>query len=205
MRNLFVRVFAILSLFLLVACGAGGGQGPLPIAQEQAVAFAASGPPTITVITMVNNRTGAGGHSALMVSGSQRVLFDPAGSYRPDYLTEQGDVLYGITDRHYGYYLSAHARNSHHVVMQSMVVSPEAAEKALALVQERGSVSSALCTNSTTTILKQVPGFEDIGVTFFPKRLMKQIAERPGVTTDKWIENDEGDVIDGIVDVVASE
>ncbi len=197
MRSILVKLTAILALLTLAACGGGGGV-PLPADQVQAVAYKAEGPPELTIVTMINNRTGRGGHTALMVSGSQRVLFDPAGSYRPDYITEHGDVLYGVTDQQFQYYRSAHARNTFHVVSQTIPVAPEVAEQALALVQARGRVPGAFCTNSTTGILRQLPGFEDINVTFFPDRLMEQIATRPGVVTDKYYENDEGDVLDGI-------
>lgn len=197
MQRIAARVFALFGVLLLAAC-AGGEQGPLPLAQQQTVSYKDDGPPSITIITMINNRSGAGGHSAMMVSGSQRVLFDPAGSYRPDYITEYGDVIYGMTNRQYRAYLSAHARNSHHVVMQTLLVSPQAAETALALVQGNGRVAGAFCTNALSGLLQQVPGFADISVTFYPKKLMDQIAQRSGVVTDKLFENDAGDVLDGI-------
>lgn len=188
----------MLGLFVLAACSATLPQEPLAPERLSAVAFRASEAPYLTIVTMINNRTGQGGHSALIVSGSQRVLFDPAGSYRPDYVTEYGDVLYGMTDAQLSYYRSAHARDSHHVVSQKLTVSPEVAERALALVQANGPVGSAFCTNSITSILQQLPGFEDIKVMFFPAKLMAQIEARPGVETDKYYENDSGDVLDGI-------
>ena len=66
------------------------------------------------------------------------------------------------------------------------------------LVQANGSVPGAYCANATTNILRQVPGFDDIEPTFYPVKFMDQIAMRPGVTTTRHYENDNGDVIDAV-------
>nr|WP_238936757.1 hypothetical protein [Sulfitobacter mediterraneus] len=147
---------------------------------------------------MVNNRTGSGGHTALMVNGSQRVIFDPAGSFRDPRVTERGDVLYGVTPGWLQAYKSAHARSTYHVVSQEFVVTPEQAEKALRLVQANGAVPGAFCANATTAILSQIEGFEGVKQTFYPVKLMEQIESFPGVRTTRLYENDEGDVIDAV-------
>lgn len=173
-------------------------RGPLPLEEQQRVAYQHPGPPSLTLVTVINNRTGAGGHSSLVVSGSQRVIFDPAGSFRPDWATEYGDVLYGMNESYYRAYKSAHARNSHHVVTQEFTVSPDTAERALQLVKARGTVPGAYCANATSSILKQLPEFEDVRVTFYPVALMEQLASKPGVEMDRLYENDAGHVVDGI-------
>lgn len=161
--------------------------------------YTPEGPPKLTLITVVNNRTGDGGHTALMVSGSQQVIFDPAGSFQHALVPEQGDVLYGITPSWFSSYKSAHARSTWHVVTQEIEVTPAQAEQALGLVRANGPVGGAFCTRSTSGLLRQVQGFEDISSTFYPVKLMEQMAQRPGVVTEKYYENDEGDVRDGIV------
>lgn len=166
--------------------------------QAAAVAYQAPGGPTLTVFTMVNNATGAGAHTALMVNGSERVIFDPAGSFKSDSVPEIGDVLYGVRPAVLQAYKSAHARNTYHVVSQEIPVSAAQAAQAMALVTQNGRVADARCTQSTTAILAQVSGFEDIRQTWFPGNLMKQIAARPDVVTDAYYENDAGDVIDAL-------
>lgn len=197
------QLFLCAALALLAACSGGFERTPLPADRAAALAYVHYGPPSLTLITMINNRSGSGGHSSLMVNGSQRVIFDPAGTFRVDWIEEHGDVLYGMTDRNFTAYKSAHSRATHHVVTQEIIVSPEVAEQALRLVQARGSVTSALCANATSGILQQLPGFQDINVTFFPRRLMEQFATLPGVMTDRRFENDAGDVVDGIEAVQA--
>lgn len=196
-----MRIFAMLALVaVLSGCAVSS---PFEASPEEvaAKAYVPEGPPKLTIFTMVNNTTGAGGHTALMVSGSQQVIFDPAGSFQHQLVAERGDVLYGISPAWVQAYKSAHARNSHHVVTQEIVVTPEQAEIALQLVRQNGAVPGAFCTRSTTAILKQVPGFSDIEPTFYPVKLMDQIAARPGVVTDRYYEDDEGNVRDGIVPV----
>ncbi|WP_299738246.1 hypothetical protein [uncultured Roseobacter sp.] len=194
-----MRALMMLAVFAaLTGCAI---TSPFEASQEKiaASAYIDEGPPKLTVFTMVNNRSGSGGHTALMVSGSQRVIFDPAGSFYHADVPERGDVLYGISPGWVQAYKSAHARSTYHVVSQEFVVTPEQAERALQLVRSNGGVPGAFCTSATSSILQQVPGFEDVDSTFFPIRLMEQLEQRPGVVTDKYYENDEGEVRDGIV------
>ena len=195
----------------MAVCGvlAGCAQPPtVPYASDErvaSVAYREPGPATITVLTMVSNRDGSGGHSALLINGSQRVIFDPAGSFVNERVPEQEDVLYGVSPAVLKGYKSAHARSTFHVVSQTVEVTPEQAEIALRLAQQNGAVPRAFCTNANTALLRQVPGFEDIRSTFFPTNLMEQFAQRPGVAEEKYFENDEGTIVDGIENLVIAE
>jgi hypothetical protein len=181
----------------LAACAADNNPDSPPEAVA-AAAYTAPGPRSLTVFTMVNNRTGKGGHSALMVNGSQQVIFDPAGSFRDPRVAERGDVLYGMTPAWVQAYKSAHARAAFHVVSQEIEVSAAQAERALQLVQQNGAVPSAFCANATTSLLKQVPGFESITTTFYPTKLMAQLETMPGTKTTRYYEDDAGDVVDAL-------
>ena len=187
---------AMAALLVLTAC-AGLQSGPLPPAQRAAVAYAASGPPSLTLITVINNRSGDGGHTALMVSGSQRVIFDPAGTFSSPSVVEHGDVLYGVTPSVYAAYRSKHARESHHVVEQEIIVAPELAERALALVEANGTVASAFCASATSRILQQLPGFAGVGSYLYPEKLMQDFARVPGVREVRYFENDAGQQVSG--------
>ena len=187
-----------------VLAGCAADMSPDATQQEvNAVAFRASGPPSMTLITVVNNRTGAGGHTALVVSGSQRVIFDPAGSFRDERVVERGDVIYGVTPGWLRAFKSAHARSTHHVVSQTVTLTPAQAEKALNLVQSNGAVAGAYCANSTSHILSQIDGYSGIKRTFYPVNLMEQFATYPGVSTDKYFENDSGELVDSIAAALA--
>lgn len=199
-----LRLIALLLAGALVLAGCAGTAGRENSLQEVAdAAYRAPGQPSLTLITVINNRTGSGGHTALMISGSQRVIFDPAGSFRDERVVERGDVLYGISPAWFRAYQSAHARASHHVVTQTIPVTAAQAETALRLVQANGPVPGAYCAQSTTGILAQLEGFGSIRRTFFPTNLMAQFGALPNVRTDTYFENDAGNVVDGIAQAVA--
>ena len=139
---------------------------------------------------MINNRNGEGGHSALMVNGSQRVLFDPAGSWHQPTVPERNDVLFGMTPLMERYYRDYHARETFHLVIQTIPVSPAVAEQALRDVQAYGAVPQAFCANSTSKILRGLPGFDGLKGTMFPVQLMKRFADYPGVVTTTQYDTD---------------
>ncbi|MFL4470268.1 hypothetical protein ACERZ8_10435 [Tateyamaria armeniaca] len=88
------------------------------------------------------------------------------------------------------------------MVSQTFEVTPEQAAIALRLAQNNGAVARAFCTSATTGLLRSVPGFEDIGQTMFPTRLMEQLATRPGVVEEKYFEDDEGGILEGVEGIV---
>jgi hypothetical protein len=194
---MFKPFFALtLSVALLAGCAEKGKESP-PEAIEAAIHLH-DGPPTLTLITMVNNRSGAGAHSALLVQGAQSVLFDPAGSFEHPRVPERGDVLYGMSPSWVRTYKSAHARSSFHVVSQEFAVTPAQAARAMQLVEANGAVPSALCAIATSSVLQQIPGFEAIERGYYPLKLMEQVERLPGVQTTRYFEDDEGNVRDGI-------
>ncbi|SMC65468.1 hypothetical protein [Primorskyibacter flagellatus] len=188
----YTVILVVMASVLLSACGAhqAGNAPPEVVSQAR---YVHSGPPALTLFTMVNNRTGAGGHSSLMINGSQRVIFDPAGSVRHETVPERNDVLYGITPGVADFYTRAHARATHHVVVQRIVVSPEVAERALQLAISNGSVGQAQCALSVSAILRQLPGFQGVKSTWFPVKLSESFGQVPGVVTERFYEYDDED------------
>ena len=75
-----LRLLAALVLpVALAACGAVDRAAPL--ADVQRAAYRHNAPASLTLYTAISNNTGAGGHSGLLINGSQRVMFDPAGTW----------------------------------------------------------------------------------------------------------------------------
>lgn len=181
---------AVLALVALAACtGEGQSRGAASQAEVARAAYSHPGPKSLTLYTVISNRSGAGGHTALLVNGSQRVIFDPAGSFHHDEVPRVGDVLYGITPAFEQGYRSMHARPAYHVVSQTVEVSPEVAERALRLVEGNGAVPQTQCATATAAILKQLPGFEGIQSSLYPERLEKSFAQVTGVTGTKYYED----------------
>jgi len=185
MRHLLI---ILLLPLLLSACGADHVWAPDDAVK--AAAYRADGPPSITLFTAINNRSNQGGHSGIMINASQRVIFDPAGTWWHRTVPERNDVLYGITPQMEKFYIDYHARVTYRVVRQTIVVSPEVAEQALRLVQANGSVPKTFCANATSAILRQLPGFESIPHSFFPAKVMRAFGKLPGVTTKVIYDND---------------
>lgn len=193
-----VRLF-LCGLFLALAGCASSPQKPnADAATLTQAAYRDPGTPSMMLITMVNNRTGKGGHTSLMINASQRVIFDPAGSFKADVVPEYNDVLYGITPAVFEAYRGSHARETFHVVTQEVALTSAQAERAFQLVTSNGRVPGAYCANATSGIMAQIPGFESIDRTFFPVRLQEQFGTLPGVVTERYYENDSEDLQAGI-------
>lgn len=188
---IFRRAFLALGLLLgLAACGAEPVWAP-----DEAVArarYEPAGPPTVTLYTMISNTSGAGGHSALMIDGDQRLLFDPAGTWHHPNAPERNDVFFGMSPQLHDFYMDYHARETYHVVVQEVEVSPEIAAQLSQAVLSYGAVPKAQCSYSISQILGQVPGWGHITRSYFPRRTMEAFAEIPGVR-EELIYDDDSD------------
>ncbi|MDQ2066311.1 hypothetical protein Q9295_08000 [Xinfangfangia sp. CPCC 101601] len=187
-----------LALFGLLTLAACGGVDNTYAPQEKVdAARYVEGPPTYIVLyTGVNDRNGSGAHSALLINASQRVLFDPAGSYENPNVPVQGDVHYGITDAALASFTDFHARDTatekFHIIERKLYVSPQTAELILQRVQANGPVPKAQCANSISGILRGVPGFEGLKSSWFPIALGESFGKLPGVQTRKITEENDG-------------
>lgn len=195
-------VLALLALLGLAACGAEPKWAPEE--QVQAARYVHDGPPAITLYTVINNRSGSGAHSGLLVNASERIMFDPAGTWQHPRIPERNDVHFGITPRIVNFYIDYHARETYRVVEQTVVVSPGVAELVAQRVKAYGAVPKAMCATSISAILRGVPGFEGIGSTMFPNRLMDDFAKIPGVT-GRTIYDEDADKNHGVLLIQASE
>lgn len=192
-----LRLLAALACALtLAACGADRTWAP--DAQVAASRFVAVEPASITLVTVINDRNGSGAHSGLVINGTERVLFDPAGTFYHPSMPIRNDVHYGLTDRMYAFYLDYHTRDSatekFHVIESTKLVPPEVAELVLQRAKDYGAVPKAYCSSSISAILRGVPGFEGLKGTMFPKALGKSFDTLPGVTVRTLTEtSDLGD------------
>lgn len=186
------RTFVLgLPLLGLGACGAP--QVWAPDSTVNRAVYEGTGPKSLTLYTMKNVGTDNGAHTGLLVDASQRVMFDPAGTFGHETIPERNDVHFGFSPRVEAFYASYHARETFYVVAQKKVVSSEVAELALGLVMSNGPVPKAMCTRSTSAILGRLPGFENIGTTFFPNNLSDDFAKLSNVETRVYRENDSDD------------
>jgi hypothetical protein len=180
-----------LALPLLAGCASTPVWAP-----DESVArarYVHDGPPEIAVITVLNNNTDEGAHSALMISGSERVMFDPAGSWYNPVSPERNDVHFGITPSVEARYLDYHSRVTFRTVVQRVPVTREVADRAIELAKAYGAVPQAMCAVSTSAILRQLPGFDGVRQTWFPKSVMADVSALPGATMQVVYDNDSDD------------
>lgn len=194
-------VFSLVALLGLAACGAEPKWAPEE--QVQAARFVAGPPNYITLYTVVNKTSGSGAHSAILVNGSERLIFDPAGTWTHPRLPERNDVHFGMTDRATAFYVDYHARKTYDVIEQKVFVTPEVAELVLQRVKDYGAVPKAMCTAATSSVLRGVPGFEGLPSTWYPKKLSDAFGELAGVNTRK-ITDDDDDSNHGVLLVQAN-
>lgn len=181
-----MRLVCLAVVFLPLLLAACGGPAQSVWATDEAVArarYAHDGPSTVTLFTVQSTDTGFGAHAGLMISGAERVIFDPAGTFRLNAAPERNDLLYGITDRVLSVYIDYHARSTYDVQIQSVTVSPREADALIAAAAAFGAVPKAQCALSISKILRSQPRFAHVKSTYFPNALSEDFAALSGVET----------------------
>lgn len=187
MRGLAAAFLAL----ALVGCAA-----PVVWAPDDAVAqarYREPGPTRLTLLTMISNSSGAGGHSALVIDTDERLIFDPAGSWFHPAAPERNDVIYGMQPVLFDFYMDYHARETYHVVVQEIDVSPEVAAFVAAEAKAAGPVPQANCSRVISSILGRAPGFESIRTAWLPERTMAQFGAIAGVRETRVYDDDSDD------------
>lgn len=184
MRRLALGLCAVV---LLSACRAEPEWAP--DADVQRFAYADGGESSVTLITVIRTSADEGGHTAVLIDGSQRVIWDPAGTWWHPQSPERNDVHYGITPWMEAYYRDYHVRDNFHVIEQEVQVSQATADAMIAAYQAHGAVPKANCTRSSAVVMAQIPGFEGIRTTYFPKTMMEDFGDIPGVVTRVYFED----------------
>ena len=183
--NIFLRLLAaLLMMSALTACAVNKDNASDD--EIRSVAYSDGSQPKLTLYTMVSNNTGSGAHTSLLINGSQAVAWDPAGSFRGNGVVARGDVVYGMSPKMVDYYTRYHARETYHVIVQELDVSPEVAEQALRTAVGYGAVPQAQCALSTSAILGSLPGFEGISSTYYPNKLHDQFAKYGPTRKELW-------------------
>jgi hypothetical protein len=148
--------------------------------------------PSVTLLSMVNTRSGRSAHVGLLINGSQQVLYDPAGTFTHPALPRRSDVHYGMTPRYVDYYERYHARFDYFVEAHKVPVSRAAADQLIANAEARGKAMKTHCALATADVLRPVPPFQNVERNFYPEPLRQAFAAMPGVETSYVYESDVG-------------
>ncbi|MDO5647686.1 hypothetical protein [Paracoccus sp. (in: a-proteobacteria)] len=174
-----------------VALSACGAQNIWATDEEvRRVRYVSPEPPSITLLTVIGIPRGEGGHSALMINGSQRVIYDPAGSWHHPHIPERNDVLYGITDSTKYYYIDYHARSTYWVAEDTIPVTREVADLAIQRAEANGAANKMFCAVESGKVLSGVPGFETVPRGFSPIRLREWFLRQPNVQSRQYRDGD---------------
>ena len=174
-------------LALVTGCAVEVGASKQSLAAARHVA---TEPPYVEVVSMVDRRDGRAAHTALIINASERVIYDPAGTFQHEDLAERGDIHYGATDRMVSYYERYHARFSHFVHVQRIPVTAQVAEGVLRRAEAQGPSPKMFCTYHTFGVLNDsLPGVT-LERSFFPEALRRQVADLPGVADRYRVEED---------------
>ena len=184
--NVLRTWFALTALVLLSACSAKSVWAPDDHVQK--VQYADPGPAYVTLFTGYHIKNGRGSHSGLMVSGSERVLFDPAGNFENDVIAERDDVLFGMNPALVDAFIDFHTQPKYNATAQTIYVPDDVANNLIARIKAHGPVPSAMCARSISKVLKETPGFESLAGTWYPEKLAAQYAELPNVITHQYAE-----------------
>ncbi|WP_136683510.1 hypothetical protein [Falsirhodobacter xinxiangensis] len=194
-------ILCLLGLLTLAACAEPKWADDAAVTRA---VYTSQAPTSVTLFTVVRKRDGSSGHSGLMVNGAQRIIFDPAGSWNHPDVPERNDVLYGMTDKMVAFYIDYHARETYDVVEQTVPVTPQVAAMVAQRMQSYGAVPKAHCARAITGVLDGVPGFEDVGRTWYPTKLMQRFDQLPGVVK-RTITDDSADKNHGVLLVQAGD
>ncbi len=186
MRRFFLAVAATI---VLSGCEFYRAAEP---AEIEAARYVSDEPSSITLMSMVNSRNDRAAHSALLINGSQQVIYDPAGTFQHPDLPRAGDVHYGVTPRFLDYYERYHARFDYYVHAQKVEVSQTAANQILANAQARGKTPKMFCAEAVTASIRPVAPFQNVGTTFSPEAVRRDFAQIRGVRDTFVRESDIG-------------
>ena len=162
-------------------------------AEMAALSYVSADPPSLTLVTSISNRDNSGAHTALIINGPERAVFNPAGSWRHPLAPEQGDFHRNFSPGMEKWFFDYHARETYRIRAQTVEVPMAVAAQALEAARASGSVPPAQCTRAITQILDDLPGFDGFGVTWWPLRASTRFADLPGVTTVLYTDDSPDD------------
>lgn len=180
---------ALMVTAALAGCEAYTPASPERIAEAR---YVSPEPPSVTLMSMVNESSGRSEHAGLLINGSQQVLYDPAGTFTHPDLPRAGDIHYGMTPRYVDYYERYHARFGYFVEADKVPVSRAVADQLIASAQAEGQQLKMMCSLAAADVLRTVPEFDGVTKSIFPEGLREDFKRMPGVSTTYVYESDIG-------------
>ncbi len=199
------RNFVLVSLAAGVA-GCGRPSYRRATAEEVSRSFYShDGPIELSLLSAVATLGNSSEHSALLINGSQRVIYDPAGTYDPAkepswYVhPRKYDIHYGVNDLALRQYIVSHARIGYFVEQLSRRITLEQADRAIELCEERGETNFSLCAVSCSWVLQRLDGFETVKTSLFPQKIREDFMNLSDVSRTRYYQQDsEKNIASGV-------
>lgn len=182
-------VCALLAAVFLAGCEFYNPATPVEIARAT---YVSPEPPSVTLLSMINTRSGGSAHAALLINGSQQVLYDPAGTFTHPDLPRADDMHYGMSPKFVQYYKDYHARFEYFVQAQKVMVDRATADRIIAQAQAQGKTLKMHCAIAIAGALQGIPQFQDVRTSYFPQGARLDFARIPGVEDSYTYGNDIG-------------
>ncbi|WP_417807336.1 hypothetical protein [Thioclava sp.] len=189
-----MRLLLVCLMLPLFLAGCGADNIYASDADVARYRYVSDEPPSLTLYTVISTRTSAGGHSALMINGRERIIFDPAGTWNHPWAPERNDVHFGITEKMRKFYIDYHSRETWYVRSQKIPITMAQADQLMARVERNGSVNKMMCADSVSDALRDMPWLRnEIPFTFSPLKLSKAFGKLPGVVSKDHYDDDPDD------------
>ncbi|MEX1660292.1 hypothetical protein AB4874_01330 [Thioclava sp. 15-R06ZXC-3] len=189
-----MRLLLVCLMLTLFLAGCGADNIYASDADVARYRYVSDEPPSLTLFTVISTRTGAGGHSALMINGRERIIFDPAGTWNHPWAPERNDVHFGITEKMRKFYIDYHSRETWYVRSQKVPITMAQADQLMTRVERNGSVNKMMCADSVSSALRDMPWLRgEIPFTFSPLKLSKAFDKLPGEISKDHYDDDPDD------------
>jgi len=122
-------------------------------------------------------------HTGMMIHAPEgHVLYDPAGYWHDERAPRINDLTYGMTPELEEAYIRRSSmgptKGLWSVHLFEAEVAPEVATRAIEIARDRNPVIFGACALGLSTLLAELPGFEDIRPTLVPETLLSQLRTR---------------------------
>ena len=181
-----MRILAFLAVCLALSACATADKDELA-----SVAYRSDAPASATLVTVTAGEGGSGVHSALVINASERVIYDPAGTFSHPDTRRVGDVIYGVTDEVLDLFALHNADVWHVATLQTAPLPPRAAETLLERARDNGGALPGFCAISVSEVIDGVPPLAAVEGSMWPGDLREDFAKLPGVRTVEVRDDDE--------------
>jgi len=142
------------------------------------------GPGPTPMLTLLEVRAGVpytGSHSAPMVTGAERVIFDPAGSFGGSGVAVHDNIIRDVSEPALDLLMAFQTPDGFAVVRHDLPVTPEVPSLALTQFAQRPATTPGGCACTVAKVLGGLPGFPGFDGLMMPDRFFVRFAALLGV------------------------